>query len=169
MGGVMRRFIAIQSILLFVSLGLVGEANAETVLVRSPAVYAKGSVVRDAVKNECDLLTKVPAYIKQSGDAGDRWNVVLSADATKKSKGLVLTLQIANLGEAGNAFSGRMKSMTLTGELHRDGKLIGRFTKMRNTGGGAFGGYMGECAFFHRCAKTLGKDVITWLDAPSIE
>ena len=82
--------------------------------------------------------------------------------------GKVLALEIVGTDEHGNAFTGRSKSLTVKGELREDGKVIGTFRARRSTSGGVFGGYKGNCAFFGRCAKTLGKDIVGWLQKPAM-
>ena len=147
---------------------LASSATAETLTMSRPVDFADGVMVRDAVRNECRLQEKVPDYIAQFA-RGNGTQSVFSADEAAAAKGRVLFLEIIEVTEMGNAMSGRQKSMTISGELHENGQMIGSFRARRATMGGFMGGYMGNCSFFHRCARALGKDVSRWLQAPQMD
>ncbi len=147
---------------------LASSAAAETLTMSRPVDFADGMMVRDAVRNECRLQEKVPDYIAQFA-RGNGTQIVFSAEEVAAAKGRVLLLEIIEVSEMGNAMSGRQKSMTISGQLHENGELIGSFRARRATMGGFMGAYMGNCSFFHRCAKALGKDVSRWLSAPQMD
>ncbi len=151
----------------FVLAGVTPAVANGTLTIRSPATFSAGMIVRDAIKNECHLLTSVPEYIQKAA-AVNYSSIVLESDASRKTPGLVLELQISNLEEMGNRFMGRRKSMTVKGELFDNGKLIGSFQARRDTTGGIVGGYLGECSYFIRCATTIGKDIASWLLSPAM-
>jgi hypothetical protein len=149
-------------VLLFVSLALLAAAPAaaEPVKVAKTIGFAAESEVRPKVKDECALQTKIPAFLAQyssdvelvEGDLGD--------------KRRVLTIEITAVhAPGGGAFSGP-KSVSISGVLKENGATVGNFRGARYSTGGAFGGHKGTCAIVGRCAKTLGKDVATWLKNP---
>ena len=43
-------------------------------------------------------------------------------------------MQIIDAAEAGNAFAGRHKSLTIKGELREQGEVVGSFRARRSTG-----------------------------------
>ena len=88
---------------------------------------------------------------------------VKSGDA---KTGDYLDMHIAGATSSGNAFTGHHKSMTVTGKLLRNGKVVGSFTDLRNSMGGAWGGYKGSCTVLHRCAVTIGQDVARFVANP---
>jgi len=120
--------------------------------------------VREEVKAQCQLQTKLPGFVQEYAKASGI-DVVL-VDALPKS-GRVLDLQISDTGEGGNAWTGRLKTLTISGRLLENGKEVGSFRGRRSTTGGFYGGFKGNCALFGRCAQTLGKDVAGWLKAPT--
>jgi hypothetical protein len=124
--------------------------------------FSDDAMVRDAVRTECNLDTTVPRWIAAAAQGRVATVENLPQD------GNVLTIQITDAAEAGNAFSGRHKSLTISGELRDGDKVVGSFRARRSTGGGMWGGYKGNCSFFHRCAKTLGQDVARWLNNPTM-
>ena len=132
----------------------------EPLTILSPVSYKDGITVRDAVKAECDLLEKVPGFIEEF--AKKNTSVKLTADIAG-AKGRVLKVQIVDVGE-----SGRGKSLTITGELRKKGKVIGTITAKRTSMGGPWG-FGGVCRSLQRCAKTLGKDVAAWLEKPAMD
>jgi hypothetical protein len=139
------------------------EAGGSVKVLRSVG-YAEGTFVRPEVKSECklgdQLAQSVQEYAKKNGIE------VELVDALPKT-GRVLEMEITDAMEMGNAFSGRQKGLVIQGRLLEDGKLVGNFRGRRMTTGGMWGGYKGNCAFFNRCAKTLGRDVANWLKEPT--
>ncbi len=134
----------------------------ESLTILSPVSFKDGITVRDAVKAECDLLEKVPGYIEEF--AKKNASVKLAADVAG-AKGRVLKVQITDVGERGGPSA---KSLTITGELRENGKVIGTITARRTSMGGPWG-FGGVCRSLQRCAKTLGKDVAAWLEKPAMD
>jgi hypothetical protein len=126
--------------------------------------FAEGAFVRPAVQSECKLNDRLPQWIQEY--AQKNGIEIELVDALPKT-GRVLELEIADAIETGNAWTGRQKGLVIQGRLLDDGALVGSFRGRRMTSGGFFGGYKGACAFFGRCAKTLGHDVADWLQSPS--
>lgn len=138
-------------------------AQAGSVKVKRTIPFSEGSGASDAVKSECQLETKVPAFLAQFSKS------VELVDGSLGSAGRVLELSISEVhAPGGGAFSGA-KSMSVTGTLRQDGKKIGSFTARRYSGGGVFGGYKGTCGIVGRCAKAIGKDISRWLENPQMD
>jgi len=128
--------------------------------------FGENAVIREAVKNECQLQTKLPDFVRQFAN---KYNidVKLGNDISKKTKGRVLLLEIVGTqGAAGGAWSGA-KAVQVKGGLYDNGKLVGDFVAARYSGGGMWGAYKGTCSILGRCVKTLGKDIAKWLQNPS--
>jgi hypothetical protein len=139
----------------------VSAAAAEPVKVARTAAFADGSGASDKVQAECQLETKVPAFLDEFS------NDIELVDGAPGSSGRVLELRITSVhAPGGGAFSGG-KSLTVSGTLRQDGTEIGDFVATRFSGGGAWGGYKGTCAIIGRCAKTIGKDIAGWLSSPA--
>ena len=139
-----------------------------TVALLKPIGFSENAVVREDVREQCQLQTKVPDYIAQAAKASPH-QIQYTADIDSAGPGRSLTVEIVDVSEFGNAFTGRQKSMTVTGELREGGQVIGSFRARRQTMGGMFGGYKGNCSFLHRCAKSLGKDIVKWLNNPGMD
>jgi hypothetical protein len=126
--------------------------------------FAEGAFVRPEVKSECNLEERLPesiqAYARKNGIEVELVDVL-------PSSGRVLELEISDAIESGNAWTGRQKGLVIQGRLLENGAPVGNFRGRRMTSGGMFGGYKGACAFFGRCAKTLGHDVADWLVSPT--
>ncbi len=135
--------------------------NGQTVIL-SQVPFAENAMVRSEVRDQCQLDSKVPAYIVQSASGQ-----IITAHELPGT-GRTLEIEIVDAAEQGNAFTGRAKSLTLSGELREKGKVVGSFRARRSTTGGVFGQYKGNCSFFYRCAKTLGRDVAQWLNNPTM-
>lgn len=148
----------------FITLGLLvaGGAAAEggPIKVAREISFAESSGVRDKVRDECKLQTRVSKSLAQSST-----QVELVDDPGGSQDRLELTISEVNAG-GGGAWSGP-KSMTVKGQLFQNGKPGPTFTASRYSGGGMFGGYKGTCSIVGRCAKTIGKDIAKWLENPT--
>jgi hypothetical protein len=145
------------------ALPFVAGAGIGPVVTLRSASFSDDAMVRDAVRTECSLDTTVPRWIAAAAQGR-----VATVDSLPQEGGNVLNIQITDAAESGNAFAGRHKSLTIRGELRDGDKVVGTFRARRSTNGGMWGGYKGNCSFFHRCAKTLGQDVARWLNNPTM-
>lgn len=135
--------------------------NAVTIV--SPADFKSGIVVSDAVKAECELRTRIPLYIKEAAEKDAAVNL---AEGKVGKRGRVLRVTIEDVLVGG---FGGPKALTIKGELRENGELIGTISARRTTMGGPFGAFAGVCGSLHRCAKTLGRDLTEWLEAPAMD
>ena len=136
---------------------------ADVLTLVSPADFKEGIMVSDAVKAECELTTKVAAYIEEATKGKSSVKVT---DGSADKQGRVLRVQIEDVLVGG---FGAPKALTISGELRENGKLIGTIKARRTTMGGPFGAFGGVCRSLSRCAKTLGKDLAGWLEAPKMD
>ena len=138
-------------------------AAADTVKIQRSIPFGSTAQVTAAVRDSCQLQTKVPEFIKESAGA----SVELVDGPLNRKLGRVLEMEISEVHAAGGgAFSGP-KWMTVKGELFDRGKQIGSFRAKRFTTGGAFGAFKGTCSIIGRCTKALGQDIAGWLAAPT--
>ena len=128
--------------------------------------YAEDAFVREEVKSECRLSTRISDYIVQANRGGRQ--IITVDELPDGADASILDIEIVDATETGNAFSGRHKSVTLKGELRVKGKVVGTFRARRSTTGGVWGGFKSNCSFLARCAKTLGSDVAKWVQNPSM-
>jgi len=130
-----------------------GPALAQTVQVPRSIPFAENADVREKVKDECALQTKIPTFLAEFSDS------VELVDGAPATSGRSLQIEITAVhAPGGGAFSGP-KSVSVKGTLMEDGQEIGDFRATRYSGGGVFGGYgfMEEypVARFYRDAKVL--------------
>jgi len=131
----------------------------------APVIFTKGLEVREAVRNECQLLTKLPAFIQSYGNGQ---YAAINLQAKQSSKADFLTIEVVDLPQyKKNVWAGRGGQwVTVKGSLIRKGKETVSFKASRASMGGFMGGYKGTCALLGRCTKTLGKDIALWLKNP---
>jgi len=136
-----------------------------TLNVQKMAVYDKDLAVPQAVQTECNLESKIPEYVQASAkgsfDSVGLFNKL-------PDSGRNLTMKIIGLSATGGGAWSGPKTVTVSGEMTENGKVIGTFKASRHSGGGAFGGYKGTCSILDRCAKTLGKDIAQWASDPTM-
>ena len=136
---------------------------AETVKIQRSIPFASTAQVPAAVKESCQLQTKVPEFVSQSAGG----SVQLVDGALNRKVGRVLEMEITEVhAPGGGAFSGP-KWLSVKGELYDRGKQIGSFRAKRYTTGGAFGAFKGTCSIIGRCTKAIGEDIAKWLAAPT--
>ncbi len=134
-------------------------------LVIQPIGFKRGTYIREAVKQECNLDGKLTQYIEEN--AAGQYAKILTDSTVAPKNTQILKIEIeAVQGGAGGAWSGA-KSVRIKGKLTRKGKVLGDFIARRYSGGGMFGAYKGTCAILGRCVKTLGRDVAEWLARPT--
>jgi hypothetical protein len=159
----LRAIVALAFAAGMASLALAPSAAAEPVKVQRSIPYASTAQVPPAVKEQCQLETKVPEFLSQAAGG----NVQLVDGALNRKVGRVLEMEISEVhAPGGGAFSGP-KWMTVNGALYDRGKQIGSFRAKRYTTGGAFGAFKGTCSIIGRCTKTIGEDIARWLAAPT--
>lgn len=136
-------------------------ASASGVSVQRNISFASGSNATDAVRRECKLEERIPAYLVQYDPS------VTLVDNVKSAKGRTLHLEISDVYAPGGGGMTGLKRVVVTGKLYENGKLIGSFRDQRTSTGGYWGGYKGTCGILQRCAKAIGKDIATWLKNPT--
>jgi len=140
---------------------------AESAAVNIPTVvpFAEGAVIAGTVKRECQLGEKLSTFIK---DAAKEQGVAVTQvpQVAADGAGRVLVVEIADSMAEGNAFTGRHTYTTVKGKLYQDGAEIGNFVGRRNSMGGAFGGFKGNCSVLGRTVQALGNDIGAWLAHP---
>jgi hypothetical protein len=141
-----------------------GAASAQaTTKVQRSISFAANAAVPQAVRDQCQLQSKVPEFVAASAGS----SVELVDGAVNRKTGRVLEMEITEVhAPGGGAFSGA-KWMAVNGTLYDRGKAIGNFRAKRFSTGGAFGGFKGTCAIIGRCSKAIGEDIARWLAAPT--
>jgi len=141
----------------------IASANAGgTVTMPAAVPFLEGSGVSKNIQDECGLPEYVAEQVRTSLEKAG-YTVTTGTDS---KKGDFLDMHIAGAVSQGNAFTGHHKAVTVTGKLLRDGKVVGSFTDLRNSMGGAWAGYKGSCTVLHRCVATIGQDVAKFVANP---
>ena len=140
-----------------------GAASAQVTKVQRSIPYAANAAVPQAVRDQCQLQTKVPEFVAAAAGS----SVELVDGAVNRKSGRVLEMEITEVhAPGGGVFSGA-KWMAVNGNLYDRGKSIGSFRARRYSTGGAFGGFKGTCGILGRCSKAIGDDIARWLAAPT--
>jgi hypothetical protein len=132
-------------------------------LVIKPIKFAKDAYIREAVKNECQLIEKLGQFIEQN--AASQYAEIVSSSRSRRAQTLYIEIEQVH-GSGGGAWSGA-KDVLIKGKLTKNGRVLGDFKARRYSGGGMFAAYKGTCAILGRCVRTLGKDVAEWLKNPT--
>jgi len=160
----MRRSSEIEIVVIGVAALLFASGAGATVMVSRTIPFGEDSGARQAVRDECTLQTRVPAFIQEFAP-----DVQLVDGPLPTKSGRALELSIIEVhAPGGGVFSGP-KWMAVYGKLWDAGKLVGSFRAKRFTTGGAFGAFKGTCSILGRCAKAIGMDVGKWLEKPTMD
>lgn len=140
---------------------LCSSAQAASVALLTPVTYDPSASVPERVREECRL-----DYALQSEIANAMTRRFKTPNATTTSTdGEVVRVTITYvLGPAAGAFSGP-KSMSILAELMNNGK-VERSAKLHRTSV-SVNIFKGTCSILDKTARTLGKDVVKWIESPS--
>lgn len=151
------------------SFGLLQAAHAaDAVTIQQKIPFNEDAEVAGAVKRECQLEEHLSSYVAKFGNAKGM-TVATAADVAPNSADRVLVMEITGAVSDGNAFMGHHKSMSVKGKLYEHGELTASFKAKRNTMGGAFAGFKGNCSVLDRANEELGKDIAGWLAQPKMD
>jgi hypothetical protein len=143
-----------------------GTLAAQVVTMERLVPYADDAEIASSVRNDCiKIQGQLAAYTQQFAKASGI-TVNLVDGAAPESGGRVLMVEIVEAVSRGNPFIGHQKYSRIDGTLFEDGAAIASFKGLRNSMGGAFGGYKGSCSVLGRTVKALGQDVARWLVNP---
>lgn len=147
---------------------VVGQAASFTGTGRlniAPVNFAKGMMVRQAVRDECQLPAKLARFIQNN--AGEQY-AVINLQAKESTKSDFLQIEIVDLPlHSKRVMLGRDRQWVgVKGWLIKNGKKTASFTASRTSMGGFMGAYKGTCAVLGRCTKALGHDIAIWLKNP---
>jgi hypothetical protein len=133
------------------------------IAMASAIPYLDEGNIADNIVNECKGLGLAlsSSVSRRSKAQGFNVNRDEHFDATKSKQ--ALDIKIVSAVSGGNAFIGHHKSVSIRAELYRDGKLVSKVSKTRDSSGGFGAGFKGSCSVLERSAETLGADVAKWL------
>ncbi len=133
--------------------------------VQTVIPFAQDAIIAGAVKRECGLGEKLSMftmdYAREKGVV-----VTRQPEVSNNADGRVLVMEISDAVADGNAFIGHHTHTTVKGRLYQDHQQTGSFIARRNSMGGAFGGFKGNCSVLGRTVKALGEDIAGWLTHP---
>lgn len=141
---------------------------ADAVTIQQKIPFNEDAEVAGAVKRECQLEEHLSEYVAKFGNDGGL-KVETAADVSPGSANHVLMMEITGAVSDGNAFMGHHKSMSVKGKLYDGGQLVASFKAKRNSMGGAFAGFKGNCSVLDRTSKELGEDIAKWLAQPKMD
>jgi hypothetical protein len=142
--------------LLALSLVWASAAGADTQILKEVPF---SDDVRDIIKKECKLQTRLPGFIKSAGA-----EVTLVDRLSGEGERLELSISEVH-APSGGVFSGP-KWIEVTGTLKGAGAPK-HFRAKRFSTGGAFGQFKGTCAIIGRATKVVGMDIAAWLREPT--
>lgn len=136
---------------------------AVPVVMLTVAPYQDEDGIANKVLEECtELGTQLSeSTAKYLNDKG--MSAVRQTSVDLKSARQALNVKITSAVSAGNAFIGHRKSVSVRAELYKDGVLVAKTGKTRDSAGGAFGGFKSSCSVLERTVNTLGNDIAKWL------
>ncbi len=140
-----------------------GEMVTGPINMQTNIPFAEGAAAEN-VKTECYTLGQKLSDFTESYGAENGVTVKKVSKIDPKSKTTnTLDMKMTSVYSGGNAFLGHKKSVTVVASLYKNGVLVDKVTRMRNSGGGFAGAYKGSCSVLGRTVKALGKDVAMWL------
>jgi len=145
--------------LLVALLALVPAAGFADVQVAREIPYAKDAKVRQAVREKCEVGTRLALAIEASSP-----EVELVDRPSGRSR---LDLEILRVHSPGGGVFSGPKWIEVKGKLRKGGRVVGDFVARRYSSGGPFGLFIGTCGILNRITKALGNDIGVYLESPS--
>lgn len=141
-----------------------GEQVVGEIQIASVTPYLDEDTIADKVKVECkEIGTKVSNFTKSySAEKGITIKQVSEVSKERK-KGNVLVVKIVSVRSAGNPFIGHNKAMTVKASLYKNGALVDKVVRSRDSAGGFGAGFKSSCSVLGRITKALGSDLSIWL------
>lgn len=137
-----------------------------TVAALKKISFSDDANVRDAVREECEIQTQVPRFLKEFGrEFGIKVKLVNDLEDVETDR--TIEMEITRVHAPGGGGWSGAKSMTVKAKVYEDGSMIGDATATRHSSGGMFAGYKGTCSIVGRCAEAIGQDLARWLQNPS--
>jgi hypothetical protein len=137
-----------------------------TVAALKKISFSEDADVREAVREECQIQTQVPEFLKRFGrEYGVKVTLVDSLE--KANTDQTIEMEITRVHAPGGGGWSGAKSVTVKAKVYENGSLVGDATATRHSSGGMFAGYKGTCAIVGRCAEAIGQDLARWLQDPS--
>jgi hypothetical protein len=138
------------------------QAQLETLVIQSPAVYENSDVVPERVEEVCQSLPKfVSNQIANKLKAENYAIVVRSSEPDAKLHDKYMGLTITRLKAPSPGAFFQSKSLTVLVELYQDGKL--RAWKQFNRHSGAPAHGYENCNLLQIDAEAIATDVYRWL------
>jgi len=138
-------------------------SSAKTIYISSRASY-NGPIAQN-IKSECSIDAQVMTWIQKYA-AKQNINVIIDGKPTPNDTVLKVDI-IDAISSRGFGYGGHNKYVIISGKLYNGKNLKASFKAARRSGGGYFGAYRSSCSVLGSCAKTLGRDVATWLSNPT--
>ncbi len=169
---IQRKITRTTSLFLFllppvVLLSLIASGCAPSnLIIKKTAAFEQGIDVQENIRKECELEERLPLVVQK---VARRYysEVTLQDQIPASTPDQVLTMKITDViaEKRHGVLSGR-KSIVAEGVLTQNGKVIGTFTDLRQSGGAMLTGPRGECYLLNHSAKAIAKDVGIWLANP---
>lgn len=139
-----------------------GEKVTGPIKIMKTFAYAAPKTIPKKITKDCTRIgMQMSNFTKSFGkEQGVTFTQVDKVAAS--SKGNTMVVEILNAHSSGNAFIGHNKSMTISGTLYKNGKMVDEVEFTRSSGGGMGAAFKGSCSVLGRVSKRLGKDLAIW-------
>ncbi len=159
--------------LLLVLLATGGPAfGADPIQVATLIPYADKAEIRDSIREECGLGSKLSKSLVNRGAKKELplvrvGNPVADQEAETSSR-RSLELRITDaIQTSGGLFP--THSLSIDGVLKEDGRIVGTMEGTRFAQASFFPFRRGECSILSEAVRLLAKDVIKWVKKPKLE
>lgn len=137
--------------------------QGKTIYIKPMVTFSARSNVAANIKTECTLPQAISDNIVKFAT---QRGINIESKNTIGKNDLELKIQIESAISAGNAGIGHNKYVTISGAIVKGDITYYTFDAARLSGGGYFGVYRSSCSVLGSIAKSLGRDVGTWLSDP---
>jgi len=152
----------------FALLGVAPAALCDEVRIATLVPFAEKAEIRDAIREECGLGSKLSkAIVKRGAKKGVSLVRVGNLD-DPLDRGRTLELRITDAIQTSGGFF-PAHSITIDGVLKSEGRIVGTMEGTSLAQASFIPFIRGDCAILEEAIRLLAKDVIRWLDAPRLD
>ena len=167
------RTLILQALLV---LGLLPSPEAvadRTVSIATLIPYAAKAEVRDSIRQDCGLSSKLSKLDVARSIRNGRPMLRVGNPNSEEARGApetapFLDLRITDAIETSGGLLPTL-SLSIDGVLKQDGRVVGTFVGTRFARAGFIPFRRGECAILSEAVRLLAKDVVKWMKNPQLD
>lgn len=163
----------LQGVIVFAWLPTLPAIADATVAIATLIPYAKKAEIRDSIRQDCGLSSKLSKLVVARSLRNDMPMLRVGNPNSQESRGELeisqfLDLRITDAIETSGGLLPTL-SLSIDGVLKQGGRVVGTFVGTRFARASFIPFRRGECAILSEAVRLLAKDVVRWMKHPQLD